>query len=48
MNFSQKNHVFTVVRQSMSASNFGPMMQKYAKYPRELEKAMLAARRSST
>jgi hypothetical protein len=48
MNFSQKNHVFTVVRQNMSVSNSGLMMQRYARYPRELEQVMLVAKRYFT
>jgi len=47
-NFSQINLVFTVVRQNMSVSNSGLMMQRYARYPRELEQVMLVAKRYFT
>jgi CRISPR/Cas system type I-B associated protein Csh2 (Cas7 group RAMP superfamily) len=48
MNFSHRNHVFTVESPSMSVSNSGPMMQRYAKYLKELELVTTAAKRYST
>jgi hypothetical protein len=48
MNFSPTNPVFTVVKQNMFVSNSIPMMQRYAKYPKELEQVMRAAKRYST
>jgi len=48
MNFSQTNPVFTVVRQNTFVLNSTPMMQRYARYPRELEQVMKAAKRYFT
>jgi len=47
-NSSQINPVFTVVRQNTFVLNSTPMMQRYAKYPRELEQVMKAAKRYFT
>jgi len=48
MNSSQTNPVFTVVRQNTFVLNSIPMMQRYAKYPKELEQVMRAAKRYFT
>ena len=45
MNSSQKNHVCIVVNQNTFVLNSGPMMQKFAKYQKELVLVMTAVKK---